>query len=191
MHLSEDNITVVERNEVSAAAVERAMVAIRRRQRNRALGRLTTDAAAQPIDEALLAVLDVVEEDNDAGVPCTTTSVAGRLGVDQPRASKLIGRAVDQGLLSREADQHDGRRSLLVLAPAGRTYLGVVHHHRRQAFALATENWSTQQRETFAELLTDFVHRLDQLPAQRKGPAEPGPDPGGTLGQLVQPPRSG
>ena len=68
MHLSEDNITVVERNEVSAAAVERAMVAIRRRQRNRALGRLTTDAAAQPIDEALLAVLDVVEEDNDAGV---------------------------------------------------------------------------------------------------------------------------
>jgi len=117
-------------------------------------------------DEALLAVLDVVEEDSDTGQPSTTTSAAARLGVDQPRASKLIARAVDQGLLHRAADQHDGRRSLLMLTPAGRDYLDAVHRHRRQAFARAMQGWSREQRETFAELLTDFVRRLEQLPAR-------------------------
>ena len=90
--------------------------------------------------------------------------MAAALGVDQPRASRLVGAVVTAGLLRREADQGDGRRAHLVLTPAGRSHLETVHEFRRARFAAAMADWTATERATFADLLTRFVGDLDNTP---------------------------
>lgn len=133
--------------------VERAMVAIRRRQSRRAL------AQHMPIDPSVFAVLDAVE---DRG-PCSVSVLVPALGVDQPRASRLVAKAVDEGFLVRQADQADGRRTLVELTPLGRRQVDAAHEARRRVFAEAMDSWSDDERVTFARLLTSFVEELDNL----------------------------
>ncbi|SMC95789.1 MarR family winged helix-turn-helix transcriptional regulator [Kibdelosporangium aridum] len=132
-------------------AVERAMVAIRRRQTRRAL------AQHMPIDPAVFGVLDAVDERGSVSV----TELAPALGVDQPRASRLVARAVDEGLLVRQADQRDGRRALVALTSKGQRQVDAAHQARQRIFAEAMADWSAEERSTFARLLTSFVERLD------------------------------
>jgi len=142
--------------------IEQAMVAIRRRQSRRALGRQAERDHAPAASIAVTEVLDIVEHHGDAGRPATVTGLGRTLGTGQPRASKLAGQAIAAGLLRREADQQDGRRSPLQLTAAGRAYLDQVHHYRRTQFARAISGWTDQERQTFAHLLTRFVTALDQ-----------------------------
>ncbi|MEU8320380.1 MarR family winged helix-turn-helix transcriptional regulator [Nonomuraea sp. NPDC048881] len=133
------------------AAIERAMVAIRRRQSRRALAR--QHGAAGPEFE----VLDVIEA---AGGRLTVSAVAEALNVDQPRASRLVTAAVTAGLVRREADQADGRRAWLVLTDAGAAALTQARQARQAAFASATAGWSAAERAEFARLLTRFVQGM-------------------------------
>lgn len=135
--------------------VEAAMVAIRRRQTRRALAR----AAGVPGDTTQ-QVLDAIEEAEQRGRTLGVTALAEVLGVDQPRASRLAAAAVDAGLVRREAEQHDGRRTRLVLTDAGRERLAAVHHYRQARFAEAMAGWTESERVTFAALLTRFVDAL-------------------------------
>jgi DNA-binding MarR family transcriptional regulator len=132
------------------AAIERAMVAIRRRQRRRVLARAQ---GAGPEHD----VLDVIEGAQEA---VTVTAVAEALSVDQPRASRLVAAAVAAGLVRREADQADGRRSRLILTDAGRAALEQSRRARQAAFAGAMEGWSAAERAEFARLLTRFVEAI-------------------------------
>jgi DNA-binding MarR family transcriptional regulator len=136
------------------AAVERAMVAIRRSQTRRSLGRLTPPEGFKPIDPTLFGVLDVVEE---AGRPCSVTDGAAALGVDQPRASRLVIKAVEEGLLTRETDPADARRTLLTLTDGGQEQLDQTHRLRQQVFARAMADWPDRDRHEFARLITEFV----------------------------------
>jgi DNA-binding MarR family transcriptional regulator len=137
--------------ERDVASVERAMVAIRRSQTRRALAQL---AGAQTTGTE---VLDVVEEAEETGEPATVTSVAAALNVDQPRASKLVAAAVAAGLVRREADQADGRRSFLVRTPEGRRVAAEIHAFRQEAIGKAVAEWPDSERAEFARLLTKFV----------------------------------
>ncbi|KAB8188837.1 MarR family transcriptional regulator [Nonomuraea phyllanthi] len=130
------------------AAIEQAMITIRRRQSRRALAR------AQGGVRPELDVLDVIE---GAGEPVTVSTVARALGVDQPRASRLVAAAVAAGLVRREADQADGRRAWLAPTEAGRAALERIHRGRRAAFATAMEGWTDGERAEFARLLSRFV----------------------------------
>lgn len=133
------------------AAIEHAMVAIRRRQSRRALAR--QQGATGPEYD----VLDVIE---GAGGQVTVSAVAEALGVDQPRASRLVAAAVAAGLVRREADQADGRRAWLVLTEEGVAALARARQGRRSAFAAATADWSPEERAEFARLLTRFVRGM-------------------------------
>ncbi|MFC4117430.1 MarR family winged helix-turn-helix transcriptional regulator [Nonomuraea zeae] len=135
-----------EDNEISA--IERAMITIRRRQRRRVLAK-SQGAAGPEFD-----VLDVIE---GASEPVGVSTVAEALGVDQPRASRLVAAAVAAGLVRREADQSDGRKAWLVLTGAGEAALAQAHRVRQAAFAAAMEGWSASERAEFARLLTRFV----------------------------------
>src|SRR5690348_8461700 len=144
-------------------AVERAMVALRRSQSRRTLARLAATrrrATVAAAPGAGVEVLDAIEEAEESGVPATVTSVAAALGIDQPRASKLVAAAVAAGLARREADQADGRRALLVRTPAGRRLSAEVHAFRRQVFGEAMARWPAADRAEFARLLTLFVESL-------------------------------
>lgn len=130
--------------------VEAAMVAVRRRQSRRALARL------HDVQGALYDVLDAVE----AGSAVTVSSLAQALGVDQPRASRLVAAAVAEGLVRRQADQADGRRSVLVLTAAGREAAERAHRTRQAVFRSAMDGWTDAERAEFARLLTRFVQAL-------------------------------
>lgn len=130
--------------------IERAMIAVRRRQTRRTL------AAGEP-SGAAFDVLDAVEDTADA----TVSTVASALAVDQPRASKLVAAAVTAGWMQRVADQADGRRSLLILTEEGRAVLAAAHRRRRAAFDRAMSGWDPADRTRFADLLTRFVGALD------------------------------
>lgn len=151
--------------------VEAAMVAIRRRQVRRAFAReaAANEAArtANPSDAAVVAkddstqqVIDAIEA---AGTePIGVNGIAEALGVDQPRASKLVAAAVAAGLIRREADQLDGRRTNLVLTATGQDRVDVVHRFRRARFATAMDDWPEADKLAFATLLTRFVSALDR-----------------------------
>lgn len=133
-------------------AIERAMIAIRRSQSRRALSR-----QAPPGDQSAFEVLDALEE---LGNPATVSEVGAALGVDQPRASRLVARAVEQGLLTRQADQQDGRRALLALTELGKSHLAAAHGTRQRAFAQAMSDWAPEEQATFARLLASFTTAL-------------------------------
>ena len=142
--------------------VEQAMVALRRRQSRRSLGRRAESEHGLAVSIAVTEVLDVVEDNSDSGEQTTVTGLGRRLGIDQPRASKLAGQAIAAGLLRRVADQRDGRRSLLELTAGGRAYLERVHEYRRSQFTAAMSGWTDDDREAFADLLTRFITALDR-----------------------------
>jgi DNA-binding MarR family transcriptional regulator len=150
--------------------VERAMVAIRRSQSRRTLARL----AGQPPDAgaggSAFDVLDAIEAAEQAGSPAGVGGVAAALGVDQPRASRLVAAAVGAGLVRREADQADGRRSVLVRTAAGRAASEEVRRFRRSVFASAMADWSDAERAEFARLLTRFVGGLGRVSGTRARP---------------------
>ncbi|GAA3261378.1 MarR family winged helix-turn-helix transcriptional regulator [Dactylosporangium siamense] len=161
-------------------AVEAAMVAIRRSQTRRALAR---SGPTGGVDPAVFDVVDAVEAASAAGDGAsaagagasaagvgggaTVMSVAAALDVAQPRASKLVAAAVEAGWLRREADQGDGRRSLLVLTEDGLALAERVHAARRARFAAATGDWSPAELATFAQLLTRFVAGLTETAGSR------------------------
>ncbi|TDC86101.1 MarR family transcriptional regulator [Micromonospora sp. KC606] len=142
------------------AAVERAMVAIRRSQTRRSLGRLAPPDGGKPFDPTLFSVLDVIE---DRDKPCAVTDVATALGVDQPRASRLVLRAVEEGWLDRRTDPSDARRSLLTLTDRGREQLDRTHRFRQEIFARVMADWSDADRSAFARLITAFVTSFAEM----------------------------
>ncbi|MGW4948443.1 MarR family winged helix-turn-helix transcriptional regulator [Actinoplanes sp. NPDC004185] len=144
------------------AAIERAMITIRRSQSRRALSRLAPEG-----DQTVFGVLDALDE---LGRPATVGEVGAALGVDQPRASRLVARAVEQGLVVRQADQRDGRRTLLGLTGEGRSQLTSAHRTRQEVFARAMSDWPEADRETFARLLTSFTAALGTFTDRRDRP---------------------
>ncbi len=143
-------------------AIERAMVKIRRLQQRRTLAKINTHRSGRSVDPTVTAVVDAVEQH----FPCTVSTIAAALSVDQPRASRLVARAVDEGLVARSADQDDGRRILLHLTKAGTAHATQVHRFRQTLFAEAMTGWSPHQVATFARLLTRFVDSYASLAAR-------------------------
>jgi hypothetical protein len=74
----------------------------------RTLHRRRAGGEASLAEAATFRVLDAIEAAGDAGRVMTVTGVADALGVDQPRASRLVARAVRAGLVRRGADPATG-----------------------------------------------------------------------------------
>ena len=145
----------------NASAVDRAMVAIRRRQSRRVLAESVRQQGFSANLIATAELLDDIEEADALGLDRTVTGIAGRLRMDQPRVSRLVAAGIDNGLLRRLADQRDGRRSLLALTEAGDEVLAGIRRNRQFQFEQAMADWSDDERATFADLLTRFVAALE------------------------------
>jgi DNA-binding MarR family transcriptional regulator len=105
-------------------------------------------------------VIDAIDAAEESGEPASVSTIAEALSIAQPRASKLVAEAVDAGLVCRQADQTDGRRSLLTLTDAGRALCEEVHRFRRRAFEDAMAGWPARDRTEFARLISRFVAAL-------------------------------
>lgn len=87
----------------------------------------------------------------------SVSSLAQAIGVDQPRASRLVQEGVERGLVRRVPDPSDARRALIRLTAAGRSQLGEVQSHRRSAVESALAGFTPEEARTFAELFDRFV----------------------------------
>ncbi|ARF59134.1 MarR family winged helix-turn-helix transcriptional regulator [Streptomyces gilvosporeus] len=146
----------------AVAAVERAMVAIRRSQTRRSLGRLAPRDGGKPIDPTLFSVLDAIEACGRDRA-CAVSDVAAALGVDQPRASRLVLRATEEGWITRRTDPSDARRTLLTLSHEGQEQVDRAHRFRQEVFARAMADWPDNDRTEFARLITAFVISFAQV----------------------------
>ncbi|MEU1511197.1 MarR family winged helix-turn-helix transcriptional regulator [Streptomyces sp. NPDC005811] len=156
------------------AAIERAVVALRRAQRRRNLARLAErrgerGGAHAALPDGVFDLLDTVESATERGETLTVTEAAAALAVDQPRASRLAAQALLAGLLRRQADQRDGRRSLLTLTPDGHATLARMHDFRHRVVAETVADWPAGDREALARLLTRFVRDFTHLTERPEG----------------------
>lgn len=116
------------------------------------------------------ARLRVLEALAAASEPLGVSALAEAVGVDQPRASRLVQQGVEQGWLRREADPDDARRTRIVLTERGRAAFGGIRGARRDRFAGALEGFTAAERTELARLLTKLADNWEADPA---GWAEP------------------
>jgi DNA-binding MarR family transcriptional regulator len=154
------------------AAVEAAMVRLRRGMAKRTMGRQAAEAMGGSVDVSLFLVNDAVEEGPPIGEDGVTVGlVAERMAVDPSRASRLVSAAIKAGYIRRVASQADGRRVNLELTDAGRALSDELHRFRRAYLARAMARWTDEERATFARLLTRFVDKDEGPPEEQRGAA--------------------
>ncbi len=91
------------------------------------------------------------------GDGASVNELAAAIGVDQPRASRVVADCVARGLVTKETDPTDARRSVIALTDAGRAVLDERRRERRAAVEQALQGFTVEERAQFAELLARFV----------------------------------
>lgn len=88
-----------------------------------------------------------------ASEPLSVSEIAETVGVDQPRASRLVQQGVELGLVVREADPADGRRIRIALTEQGRHLAHSVRGARRDLVERALASFTEAERAELARLL--------------------------------------
>ena len=89
-----------------------------------------------------------------AGTALGVSALGEAIGVDQPRASRLVSQGVELGLLRREADPDDARRTLIVLTDKGRSLTNRFRGAQRDSVDEALSTFTEDERAQLASLLT-------------------------------------
>lgn len=103
------------------------------------------------------------------GGEVTVGAVADRLEIDPSTASRLVGHAIDAGLVSRRPSPVDGRRADLRLTGLGRRVKQVADRSRRAYIAGLMAGWTEEERTRFAGLLTRFAEAATRSPMDLEG----------------------
>jgi DNA-binding MarR family transcriptional regulator len=80
--------------------------------------------------------------------PLTPSELADRERVKRPTATRVIARLEEAGLVDRAGDPHDGRSSLVTLAPAGRELLARVRTRKDAYLARRLRELDAEERAT-------------------------------------------
>jgi DNA-binding MarR family transcriptional regulator len=92
-----------------------------------------------------------------ASGPLSVGEIAEAIGVDQPRASRLVQPGVDLGVVRREADPDDARRTRVALTDAGSALVRGFRGDRREAIDRALSTFTDAERADLARLLTKLA----------------------------------
>ena len=103
---------------------------------------------------AVIRMLDALAAASD---PLSVSGLADAIGVDQPRASRLVQQGVDRGWVRREADPADARRTRIALTDAGSQMIRGVRGERRERLGQALEAFTDNERAELARLLTKLA----------------------------------
>ncbi|UOR01564.1 MarR family winged helix-turn-helix transcriptional regulator [Leucobacter allii] len=99
------------------------------------------------------AIFRMLEALASAPEPLSVSAIGEAIGVDQPRASRLVKQGVSRDLVRREVDPEDARRSRVVLTDAGRRVASGLRGRRRESLATALEHLGADERRELARLL--------------------------------------
>ncbi|WP_260980377.1 MarR family winged helix-turn-helix transcriptional regulator [Microbacterium paludicola] len=92
-----------------------------------------------------------------ASEPLSVSAVGEAIGVDQPRASRLVQQGVQRGLVVREADPSDARRTRIALTDEGRRIAQGMRGERREALSKALESFTDEEARELARLLSKLA----------------------------------
>lgn len=92
-----------------------------------------------------------------ASGPLSVSEIGDAVGVDQPRASRLVQQAVEMGLVRREADPDDARRTRVALTDEGLRLVRGFRGERRTAIDAALNSFTDAERAELARLLTKLA----------------------------------
>ena len=108
------------------------------------------------------ARLRVLEALAAASTPLSVGEIAEAVGVDQPRASRLVQQGVELGLVRREVDPDDARRTRVALTEQGSAIARSFRGERRDAVGTALEGFTDLERDELARLLTKLAEAWPQ-----------------------------
>ena len=92
-----------------------------------------------------------------ASAPLSVSDIGAAIGVDQPRASRLVQQGVEHGFVRREADPDDARRTRIALTDEGRRMARGVRGERREMLGAALAAFTDEERAELARLLTKLA----------------------------------
>lgn len=92
-----------------------------------------------------------------ASEPLSVSALGEAIGVDQPRASRLVQQGVQRGLVQREADPEDARRTRIALTKEGRHLARGMRGERRQVLSTALESFTDEEARELARLLSKLA----------------------------------
>jgi len=116
--------------------------------------RLATGGGWPGGDPARLRLLEALAAASD---PLSVGEVAEAIGVDQPRASRLIQQSVELALVRREADPDDARRTRVALTEEGSAFARRFRGQRREQLAAALAGFDPEERADLVRLLTKLA----------------------------------
>ena len=100
--------------------------------------------------------------------PLRQSALADLVHADRSTVSRHVTSLVEQGLVRRDADEFDGRASVLVITDAGRAQLDRLRAEREAYLREVTADWTDEELHTFTSL---FDRLLDGIAATL--PSEP------------------
>lgn len=92
-----------------------------------------------------------------SGEPLSISALGEAIGVDQPRASRLVQQAVEHGLARREADPEDARRTRIALTEEGSNMAQRMTEAQRDSVDRALADFSPEEQKELARLLTKLA----------------------------------
>jgi DNA-binding MarR family transcriptional regulator len=101
----------------------------------------------------LLVCLAVADTAGAVGV----AEVADALGVAPSTASRLVARAAEAGMVTREVSTTDPRRAALELTATGTRLVEASRHYRAARLARLLVDWPPRDVAALADLLTRFA----------------------------------
>jgi DNA-binding MarR family transcriptional regulator len=112
------------------------------------------------------ALRRLVSRLSTAARPLSISDLSNEIGVDQPRASRLVAQGVEMGVLRREADPEDARRVQIVLTDDGQKLATHLREAHRKTVELALEGFSGEERQQLATLLSRLADAWPRSGAQ-------------------------
>ena len=106
----------------------------------------------------------------DSG-PVSATRLAAGLDLSQPTASRVLQSLESEGLVTRQADDRDGRVSHYLVTPKGRRALEKVHAYHVDTLTVALSDVDPHHRAALATAVTELVQRLHPDRAAHDRPA--------------------
>jgi DNA-binding MarR family transcriptional regulator len=118
---------------------------------------LTGVAAAGGVSTLQLRMLLIV----DRHAPLNISSLAQRLHMSSPSASRLVDRAVEARLLTRNLAEHSRREVSLTLTAVGRRALTQLRRSRQRDIGDVLKNMSSDERRALVAGLRAFAAAAD------------------------------
>lgn len=92
-----------------------------------------------------------------ASEPLSVSALGKAVGVDQPRASRLVQQGVQRGFVQREVDPDDARRTRIALTDAGRKIANGMRGERHEILSRALESFTEGESRELAQLLSKLA----------------------------------